>query len=72
MASNADLLLKAALQYTPSVIWFSFGNFSPYVNRIRSECPTTKIFAQVTTCQEALTAVGYGADVIVVQGLEVI
>ncbi|KAJ3083657.1 hypothetical protein HK102_000956, partial [Quaeritorhiza haematococci] len=73
LAENENTrLLETALDLQPAVIWFSFGDFSPYVELVRSHPKTrdTKIIAQINTVDEAIQAVGFGADIIVAQGSE--
>jgi len=61
-------VLDIALKANPPAIWFSFGDFSPYVKQFKDR--GIKIIAQVQTVSQANDAVKFGADVIVAQGTE--
>ncbi|KAK3812873.1 MAG: 2-nitropropane dioxygenase [Benniella sp.] len=55
----------------PAAVWFSFGDFRPYLKLIREHgLPDTKVIVQVQTVQEALDAQKENVDVIVLQGTE--
>ncbi|KAF9916739.1 hypothetical protein BX616_002953 [Lobosporangium transversale] len=55
----------------PAAVWFSFGNYKPYLKLIREHGVTgTKVIVQVQTIQEALEAQQELVDVIVLQGTE--
>ncbi|KAF9345963.1 hypothetical protein BGX34_004325 [Mortierella sp. NVP85] len=55
----------------PAAVWFSFGDFRPYLKLIREHgLPDTKVIVQVQTVQEALEAQKENVDVIVLQGTE--
>ncbi|KAF9174887.1 hypothetical protein BGX21_006827 [Mortierella sp. AD011] len=54
----------------PAAVWFSFGNYKPYLKLIRERRPGTKVLVQVQTVQEALEAQRENVDVIVLQGTE--
>lgn len=57
-----------ALEYSPNVVMLSFGDPSPYVERVRQAGAV--LILQVTDLDEARQAVDLGADVIVAQGTE--
>lgn len=60
--------VERALEHRPTAVMLSFGDPSPYVERIRSA--GTALIIQVTELDEARRAVDLGADVIVAQGTE--
>jgi nitronate monooxygenase len=60
--------VEYALEYGPRAIMLSFGDPSPFVERIRAAGAT--VIIQVTSLDEARRAVDLGADVIVAQGTE--
>jgi nitronate monooxygenase len=60
--------VERALECGPSAVMLSFGDPSPYVERIRRA--ETVLILQVTDLEEARQAVDLGADVIVAQGAE--
>lgn len=57
-----------ALEHRPSAVMLSFGDPSPFTERIRQGGAT--LILQVTDLEEARQAVELGADVIVAQGTE--
>ncbi|SDU30746.1 NAD(P)H-dependent flavin oxidoreductase [Jiangella alkaliphila] len=57
-----------ALEYSPTAVMLSFGDPSPYVERVRQAGAV--LILQVTDLDEARQAVDLGADVIVAQGTE--
>ncbi|MEU7636730.1 nitronate monooxygenase [Streptomyces sp. NPDC039016] len=57
-----------ALEHNPAAVMLSFGDPSPFVERVRSA--GTTLILQVTDLEEARRAVDLGADVIVAQGTE--
>ena len=57
-----------ALEYSPNAVMLSFGDPSPYVERVRQAGAV--LILQVTDLDEAGQAVDLGADVIVAQGTE--
>lgn len=61
-------LLDQALARKPKGIFLSFGDFAPYVDRIKSA--GVPLLAQVQTLADAREALAQGADVIVAQGAE--
>ncbi|KAK9710607.1 hypothetical protein K7432_008331 [Basidiobolus ranarum] len=63
-------LLLDILKYQPKAIWFSFGDCRKWFSHIRKHSPTTSIFVQVQSVDEAIKMANYGADVIVGQGNE--
>jgi nitronate monooxygenase len=66
-AIKADAV-ERALTYNPRAVMFSFGDPSPFVDRVhRSDAA---LILQVTDLEEARQAVDLGADVIVAQGTE--
>ncbi|WP_405883323.1 nitronate monooxygenase [Streptomyces sp. NBC_01136] len=60
--------VERALEYRPRAVMLSFGDPSPYVERVRQAGAT--LIIQVTDLEEARQAVDLGADVIVAQGTE--
>ncbi|MEU7860124.1 nitronate monooxygenase [Nonomuraea sp. NPDC049141] len=60
--------VERALEYSPRAVMLSFGDPSPYTERIRQA--GTTLIIQVTDLEEARRAVDLGADVIVAQGVE--
>ncbi|WP_427917391.1 NAD(P)H-dependent flavin oxidoreductase [Streptomyces sp. cg40] len=60
--------LEHALEYQPRAVMLSFGDPSPFTERIRRT--GTPLVIQVTDLEEARRAVDLGADVIVAQGSE--
>ncbi|MET8452164.1 nitronate monooxygenase [Streptomyces sp. NPDC005209] len=63
-----DDAIARALEYDPSAVMLSFGDPSPFVERVRGT--GTPLILQVTDLEEARRAVDLGADVIVAQGTE--
>jgi nitronate monooxygenase len=57
-----------ALEQQPAAVMFSFGDPSPFVDRVRDA--GSVLILQVTDLDEARRAVDLGADVIVAQGTE--
>ncbi|MFI9616994.1 NAD(P)H-dependent flavin oxidoreductase [Streptomyces sp. NPDC052023] len=66
-AINADAV-EQALEFGPAAVMLSFGDPSPFVDRIRRSGAV--LIVQVTDLDEARQAVDVGADVIVAQGTE--
>jgi nitronate monooxygenase len=66
-ATDADAV-ERALAYRPRAVMLSFGDPSPFVERIRRA--GVALIIQVTDLDEARQAVDLGADVIVAQGTE--
>lgn len=66
-AIDADAV-ERALEYQPRAMMLSFGDPSPFTERIRQA--GTTLIIQVTDLEEARQAVELGADVIVAQGTE--
>ncbi|HUR09064.1 MAG TPA: nitronate monooxygenase [Nonomuraea sp.] len=60
--------VERALEYAPRAVMLSFGDPSPFAERIRQA--GTALIIQVTDVEEARRAVDLGADVIVAQGVE--
>ncbi|PNE37000.1 nitronate monooxygenase [Streptomyces noursei] len=60
--------IEQALEYGPRAVMFSFGDPTPYVERVRAA--GAAVLLQVTDLEEARQAVDLGADVIVAQGTE--
>ncbi|MGS2617839.1 NAD(P)H-dependent flavin oxidoreductase [Micromonospora sp. LZ34] len=60
--------VERALEYGPRAVMLSFGDPSPFVERVRQAGAVLMI--QVTDLKEAHRAVDLGADVIVAQGTE--
>ncbi|MER6359177.1 nitronate monooxygenase [Streptomyces sp. NPDC001634] len=63
-----DDAVARALEHNPTAVMLSFGDPSPFVERIRSA--GAALIIQVTDLEEARRAVDLGADVIVAQGTE--
>lgn len=61
-------LLDPVLERDPAVLMLSFGNFRPFMRRIRTA--QTKLIVQVQTLDQAREAVDAGVDAIVAQGTE--
>jgi nitronate monooxygenase len=66
-ATNVEVV-EQALEYGPGAVMFSFGDPSPYVERVRAS--GAAVIIQVTDLEEAERAVDLGAEVIVAQGTE--
>ncbi|MFD7752095.1 NAD(P)H-dependent flavin oxidoreductase [Streptomyces sp. NPDC059757] len=60
--------VEQALEYGPGAVMLSFGDPSPFVERIRAA--GAAVIVQVTDLEEDRAAVDLGADVIVAQGSE--
>ncbi|MFD0555048.1 NAD(P)H-dependent flavin oxidoreductase [Streptomyces rectiviolaceus] len=60
--------VERVLEHGPRAVMLSFGDPSPFVERIRRAGPA--LIVQVTDLEEARQAVDLGADVIVAQGTE--
>lgn len=60
--------IERALEHRPRAVMLSFGDPSPFAERIRAS--GTPLIIQVTDLEEANRAVDVGADVIVAQGTE--
>ncbi|MFD7496571.1 nitronate monooxygenase [Streptomyces sp. NPDC059832] len=60
--------VEQALEHGPRAVMLSFGDPSPFVERIRAA--GAAVIVQVTDLEEARMAVDLGADVIVAQGTE--
>lgn len=60
--------VEHALEYGPGAVMLSFGDPSPFVERIRAA--GAAVIVQVTDLEEAQRALDLGADVIVAQGSE--
>lgn len=60
--------VERVLEHNPSAVMLSFGDPSPFVDRIRQSGAV--LIIQVTDLEEARQAVDLGADVIVAQGTE--
>ncbi|GGV85695.1 2-nitropropane dioxygenase [Streptomyces gelaticus] len=60
--------VEQALEYGPRAVMLSFGDPSPFVERIRAA--GVALIVQVTDLEETRKAVDLGADVIVAQGTE--
>ncbi|MHA5051542.1 NAD(P)H-dependent flavin oxidoreductase [Streptomyces sp. SD15] len=60
--------IERALEHQPSAVMLSFGDPSPFAERVRAA--GTVLILQVTDLEEAERAVDLGADVIVAQGTE--
>jgi len=61
-------LLDLSLERAPAAVMLSFGDFSPFLPRIRTG--STKLIVQVQTLDQARDAVEAGVDAIVAQGTE--
>jgi len=67
LARQPDLL-DLALDRSPAALMLSFGNFKPFLHRIRES--QAKLVVQVQTLDQAREAVDAGVDAIVAQGTE--
>lgn len=73
LESHPQLLVDTleATRVTPlAAIWFSFGDYRPFLLQVKKASPMTKLIVQVTTVEEAVQAAWDGVDVIVAQGNE--
>ncbi|MFB7243816.1 2-nitropropane dioxygenase [Streptomyces populi] len=61
-------VIEQTLEHGPTAVMFSFGDPSPYTERVREA--GAAVIIQVTDLDEAGRAVDLGADVIVAQGTE--
>jgi len=61
-------LLDLVLERSPTVLMFSFGDFQPFLPRIRDR--QTKLIVQMQTLDQASEVVDAGVDAIVAQGTE--
>jgi nitronate monooxygenase len=61
-------LLDIALEAKPQAVWLSFGDVSPFAERIKAS--GAKLVCQVQTEAMAREALAHGADVLVAQGAE--
>lgn len=61
-------LLDFVLERAPAALMLSFGDFQPFLSRIRNE--QTKFIVQVQTLDQAREAIDAGVDAIVAQGTE--
>ena len=61
-------LLDLAIERAPAALMLSFGDFQPFLPRVREG--TTKLIVQVQTLDQAREAVDAGVDAIVAQGTE--
>lgn len=61
-------LLDMALHARPRAVWFSFGDFAPFVGRVKAAGAI--VVAQVQSAAMAVDAVSKGADIVVAQGGE--
>ena len=67
MAENPTLL-DLVLERNPRAIWLSFGDITPFVNKIKNS--NVLLICQVQTVQQAKECKALGADIIVAQGAE--
>jgi len=65
---EAPGVLDIALERGPAAVMLSFGDFTPFVDRIHDA--GARLICQIQTLQQAKQAVDGGADVIVAQGTE--
>jgi nitronate monooxygenase len=63
-----DDTVSRALEYQPAAVMLSFGDPSPFAERVRAA--GARLIVQVTSLDEAKRALEVGADVIVAQGAE--
>ena len=61
-------MVERALTYGPRAVMLSFGDPSPYAERVRQA--GALLILQVTDLEEAKRAADLGADLIVAQGTE--
>lgn len=67
MAEN-ESLLDQALSHNPKALMLSFGDISPYAQKIKDNGAV--LIAQIQTCEQAEAALDNGADIIIAQGAE--
>ena len=67
LADNPTLL-DLALEKNPRAIWLSFGDITPFVDKIKKA--NIPLICQVQTVQQAKECKANGADIIVAQGAE--
>lgn len=65
---EAPPVLQQVLDWAPTVVMFSFGNFEKYLPQVRDS--GAKVLCQVQYLREAREAAAAGVDAIVVQGNE--
>ncbi|KAF9193841.1 hypothetical protein BGZ51_002164 [Haplosporangium sp. Z 767] len=71
LKGQGDTPNRRSVARPPAAVWFSFGDYRPYLQLIREHgAPGTRIIVQVQTVQEALDAQRENVDVIVLQGTE--
>lgn len=67
LARNPSLL-DQALEYKPEAVMFSFGDYTPFLAKVRPA--GAKVICQVQTLAQALDAAADGVDLVVAQGTE--
>ncbi|KAF8931260.1 2-nitropropane dioxygenase [Dissophora ornata] len=71
LKGQGDQLNGHSTPRPPAAVWFSFGDYKPYLNMVREHAVAgTKVIVQVQTVQQALEAQQDNVDVIVLQGTE--
>ncbi len=61
-------IVSVALERQPVAVFLSFGDHTPYVDEIKRA--GVLLICQVQTVEQAITAIGSGADIIIAQGQE--
>ncbi|KAI8363372.1 2-nitropropane dioxygenase [Mortierella sp. GBAus27b] len=71
LKGKGDQPRPGAVARPPAAVWFSFGDYRPYLKLIREHgLPNTKVIVQVQSVQDALEAQKNHVDVVVLQGTE--
>ncbi|KAG9327525.1 hypothetical protein KVV02_003770 [Mortierella alpina] len=71
LKGEGDLPNNHSAPRPPAAVWFSFGDYRPYLKLVRENAaPGTRVIVQVQTVQQALEAQKDKVDVIVLQGTE--
>ncbi|KAG0198122.1 hypothetical protein BGX28_008408 [Mortierella sp. GBA30] len=71
LKGEGDLPGRHSAPRPPAAVWFSFGDYRPYLKLVREHAATgTRVIVQVQTVQQALDAQKDHVDVIVLQGTE--
>ncbi|KAF9957040.1 hypothetical protein BGZ72_002232 [Mortierella alpina] len=71
LKGEGDLPGRRSAPRPPAAVWFSFGDYRPYLKLVREHAaPGTRVIVQVQTVQQALEAQRDGVDVIALQGTE--
>ncbi|KAF9275420.1 hypothetical protein BGZ68_010811 [Mortierella alpina] len=71
LKGEGDLPGRRSAPRPPAAVWFSFGDYRPYLKLVREHAaPGTRVIVQVQTVQQALEAQRDKVDAIVLQGTE--